>query len=392
MSKTINPRCLQFHKFDGYVWSDDFTDVWIGDCHKLRGERITSQTLDGNNSQESQIVKWAGTCSEYLYFVSWSNDEGANGLIAEIGEAMTGDNSRWQVFATGINLDGRPPEPSQAMIEAQLQLANCKGWLPVTIGGKNGEENAGLFPAPKVNNISLDAHFIWYDSGNHLHPNAPFVGFNHDEFLIFRVPMKDVLGDKLCRNCPYPECDCDCGCGDCHGCNKNAEQQNQELQSRAEEKTQLTTPTGTESGSYLAPFPEKCKGRAIRPEVKLEPTFYFHWGDSPTDQIEEHDTEVFYLTVCNNFQDVQFKGFRITKVSLVPEQPLDSIHIVPDRFICLDCLEPCSCQTREFALLTRANDIAGNYSLEVEYCYEEICLVQEKKEGKTTFPLTIVED
>ena len=180
--------------------------------------------------------------------------------------------------------------------------------------------------------------------------------------------------------------DCECGCT---GCNEDAEAQNEELIDRA--KTKHNT---IKSRSTCAnPFGENCVSSAINSAVNLEPCFYFHWGDGVNDQIEEHDTEVFYITVCNPFKDIQYNGFRITKVSLIPNiHPIDKIHVVPDRFICLDCIKPCSCQTREFAMITRADNTAGNYVMEVEYCYESITLVSGGSSGKAQFDLEITED
>jgi hypothetical protein len=186
---------------------------------------------------------------------------------------------------------------------------------------------------------------------------------------------------------PNP-CDHDCNCG-CTGCNDKAEEQNEELIVRA--KTKFNT---VKSRNTCAnPFGKNCDTSAVNSQVNLEPCFYFHWGDGSNDQIEEHDTEVFYLTVCNPFKDIQYNGFRITKVTLIPNiHPLDKIQIVPDRFICLDCIEPCSCQTREFAMITRATDTAGNYKMEVEYCFESVTLSDLSNSGKVQFDLEITED
>jgi hypothetical protein len=182
---------------------------------------------------------------------------------------------------------------------------------------------------------------------------------------------------------------CFCDCNDCHGCNKDAEAQNQELIDRAKIKYNTIKSRNT----CANPFSEDCETTAINSNVNLEPCFYFHWGDGTNDQIEEHDTEVFYITVCNPFKDIQYNGFRITKVTLIPNiHPIDKIQIVPDRFICLDCIEPCSCQTREFAIITRANNTAGNYVMEVEYCYESITFASGGGNGIAQFDLEITED
>lgn len=184
------------------------------------------------------------------------------------------------------------------------------------------------------------------------------------------------------------EDDHDCGCG-CSGCNENAEAQNEELIERAKRKFHTVKSNAT----CDEPFGASCTQSALNSDLTFEPCFYFHWADGHNDQIEEHDTEVFYITVCNTINDIRYNGFKITKVTLIPDiHPLDKIQIVPDRFICFDCLEPCSCQTREFAMITRANDTAGNYKMEVEYCYESISLASSGNQGKVQFDVEITED
>lgn len=180
----------------------------------------------------------------------------------------------------------------------------------------------------------------------------------------------------------------DCNCG-CSGCNEDADDFNKELIERANEKYN----TVKSDNSCPDPFSGNCSTNAIDDTLNLEPCFYFHWGDSKYDGIEEHDTEVFYLTICNGFKDIMYKGLTITKITLIPDvHPIDKIHIVPDRLIEINCLEPCSCQTREFALITRANDTAGNYTLEVAYCYDEIVIPNKGSQSKVKFPIEIIKD
>ncbi len=194
---------------------------------------------------------------------------------------------------------------------------------------------------------------------------------------------------SICRDDDDP---CNCGCNDCHGCNEAAADHNQALIERAQGKH--NTIPAAENPDKKDPFQENCKGKtAVPARTDFTPAFYFHWGDHAKDQIEAHDTEVFYLTVCNRFEDLRYEGLRITSVTLLPEvEDLDRIHIVPDRLISLDCLEPCACQTREFALLTRDNDTAGAYTLQVDYCYDGLALVGSGGGGTATFPMEIIED
>lgn len=222
-----------------------------------------------------------------------------------------------------------------------------------------------------------------------LNPNVVGLGCNVDWdniTLATRTSCRLGLPNLLANPCDGGD-DCNCGCA---GCNEDAEAQNEELIDRAQTK-HFTIKANNDCN---APFDDACTNQALNGQVNLEPCFYMHWGDGANDQIEEHDTEVFYITVCNNFSDVQYNGLKITKVTLIPDtHPIDKIHIVPDRFICFDCLPPCTCQTREFAMITRANDTAGNYTLEVAYCYDNINIAPTGNEsGTVEFPITITED
>lgn len=185
-------------------------------------------------------------------------------------------------------------------------------------------------------------------------------------------------------------CEHDCDCDECAGCNKDAKVQNEELIVRAKTKFNVVKSKNT----CVDPFTQNCVANAINTQINLEPCFYFHWGDGVNDVIEEHDTEVFHFTICNPFNDIQFNGLRITKITVVPNiHPIDKIQIIPDRFISYDCLPPCACQTREFAFITRANNTGGNYHFDVEYCYDNITIESGGgKSGRVQFPFVITED
>ncbi|MGP1309693.1 MAG: hypothetical protein ACTS27_05795 [Phycisphaerales bacterium] len=121
-----------------------------------------------------------------LYIAAWSDDATAQGLLAQIdagdlGTIYSGDY-RWQVFATGIDLDTGAPHPLAADVAAQIALADANDWWADPYVG---ETNAsGTLPWAKIAGISDDANWMWNatDGGDALRG-----GKNHDEYLIFRL-------------------------------------------------------------------------------------------------------------------------------------------------------------------------------------------------------------
>ncbi len=369
--------CTQKLPISGSIWCDDQTDVYVGRCEKLSAKAIASQ-----NHPTFTRFETTATCCDYLYFVCWSNDWGINGFLAEINGILT-NGTDWEVFATGINYNSSSPRPPQSQVLEQIEKANCHHyWKRPTEGPKN--KPAANNPFPNIPSISANANFIWYDSGLDTTPGTPFKGFNHDEFLIFRLSVKKIY--RECDVCECEDCHC-CDCG-CDGCNEKAGEQEAVLGKRAKGK-QFIIPGSANAALCTRPYtPTKCT-QALSSK-KLNLCFHLHWGDGPTDQIESTDTEVLYLTVCNPYADLKFRGLRITKLTIIPTQPLAQMQLVPDSFLCFDCLDPCSCKSRELALLTK-NVPPGSYSIEVEYCVDEV-EVTSYVGGKTTFPIKVIQD
>lgn len=56
------------------------------------------------------------------------------------------------------------------------------GWVSPVAGPANGSAPWGLRP-----NISPDAQWVWHSSNGDTDPTTP--GFDHDEWLIFRIPV-----------------------------------------------------------------------------------------------------------------------------------------------------------------------------------------------------------
>jgi hypothetical protein len=137
---------------------------------------------------------------DYIYVAAWSDDLVAQAFLAQFTNTSTGyrfysSDPQWQVTATGVDKDKIGSDytedvPTLAELTAQILLANAGtnpsgGWVDTTVGPANGASPWGLRPL-----IDAEAHWSWYDSGGDPAAGAPFTsGFDHDEFLIFRIAV-----------------------------------------------------------------------------------------------------------------------------------------------------------------------------------------------------------
>jgi len=136
------------------------------------------------------------TSDRYLYIACWSDDSVGQGLLHDItvnGAPVFSDSPRWKVTYTNSNQSsclGAPVTLTGTMIATIL--APPGGWVSPSIGCANptvGNNCYGIWGHWPT--VSLSTHWTWYDSGNQIAPDAPFFpGFNHNEFLIFRLDMR----------------------------------------------------------------------------------------------------------------------------------------------------------------------------------------------------------
>jgi hypothetical protein len=321
------------------------------------------------------------TCNEYLYFVCWSDDGGLNGLLAELHGSNTvfsGTHSKWEVFPTGINFRDHLTRPSEKLVNTELKKAHCKKWNAVTKGPNNGKR-----PFRPYKEIDTAAHFIWYDSGKDPQAGAPFQGFNHDEFLIFRFPISELFKEE-CHDCKH---DCEC-VDDCHCsvCAETIEEERKVLKKEALSKTFLIKGKENNTRRCKTPYSEETCSMLDLPT--LEPCFYLHWGDSTKDQMETHDDEVLYITACNPYGNLRFRGLTITNITVVPKQTSNAIQLIPNRLIQLGDLCGCACASQALYLSIQ-NAKPQAYEILVEYCIDQIEINQDNT-GKTRFPITLV--
>jgi len=151
--------------------------------------------------------------TDYMYVATASDHSVAQGFIGvftntTLSTTIQTSTVVWEVFPAGAYAATNPYWPSpwpaslmptQSEVDAAITYATTNGlWVPpsTAAGYTNGAPPWGTRPS-----IPSYADWIWYDSGRDpggWYP-APFSGFNHDEFLVFRVagiatePVSSVL-------------------------------------------------------------------------------------------------------------------------------------------------------------------------------------------------------
>ncbi len=190
---------------------DNQYDIYFGDQY------LTVPTFAGGDGTWPTTETWnvtGVTPTDFLYVATASDHSVAQGFIGEFTNLttsntfVTSDNAGtpWEVFPAGNYLPALnaldpsipagvwPPaiQPTMSQVQTAVNYATVNNlWItPTSVPGYDN----GSSPSPwgTRSGISASAEWIWYDSGLDTTPTypypAPFSGFNHAEFLVFRVP------------------------------------------------------------------------------------------------------------------------------------------------------------------------------------------------------------
>lgn len=172
-------------------------DITVDNSYALYIGTETSATQfvgsDGN-WQQAETYNFDLPSSNFIYIVTQSDVAVAQGLLAQFTNLSTGErfysnDSQWEVTATGRR--GLAPYSSSAAdfaeLSSQLIVANSGGnpsggWVATTAGEANGAAPWGT-----ISTIDAAARWSWYNSNNSANPTIG--GYNHDEYLIFRISV-----------------------------------------------------------------------------------------------------------------------------------------------------------------------------------------------------------
>ena len=148
--------------------------------------------------------------TDYLYVATASDQNVAQGFIGTFNNVTTSatvntGSAAWEVFPAGAYAATNPFWPSpwtaslmptQTEVDTAIAYATANS-LWVTPTGGTGYDNDPststspfTYPWGYYANIQQSAQWIWYESGNDSSGGTrptPLDGFNHDEFLVFRI-------------------------------------------------------------------------------------------------------------------------------------------------------------------------------------------------------------
>jgi hypothetical protein len=175
---------------------------------------------------------------------------------------------------------------------------------------------------------------------------------------------------------------CECSCSD-GNCDEAVDSANTTLNKRADSKSFTVVANGQTA-------PATCDLAFARTD--FSPIFTFHWGDGPSDRLEDEDTEIVYIRVRNPFRNLVFRGLKIFNLTVSPNQVLpnleDALQLIPAEIACFDEIGPCSHVSRDFAFLIK-NAVPQNYQISFNYCIEEMAIVASN-DGGASFNISVV--
>jgi hypothetical protein len=190
----------------GHFTCDNNYQIWVGDVNQ-----VITKLLEATNDHTSEIFNgqdlppFQPGLGSYLYICAWSDKQAFQGLIGSFTGGITihSGDPLWRVLPTWNNKDDYQ-FPTAAEINYAIAHALPADWKNPIVGAPNG--------GPPWNHliagITTAAHWMWYDSENDPQPKypvSPYVpfgdGFNHGEFLIFRIPC-DALNPPQEWCCP----------------------------------------------------------------------------------------------------------------------------------------------------------------------------------------------
>lgn len=201
---------IQAEDWDIYITVDNQYDIYFGTPN-------TTNYYAGGDGTWTDVEYYQALGrlpTDYLYVSTASDYYTAQGFLGTFTNTTTNvtistGDAVWEVFPAGAyeatnpywNTTGVWPVdqmPTQAQVDIAIDYAETNNlWVtPTAISGYDNDNSTSITPYSwewgwYFGSIEPSASWIWYDSGNDPYAGTvrpvPIMGFNHDEFLVFRV-------------------------------------------------------------------------------------------------------------------------------------------------------------------------------------------------------------
>ena len=202
----------------GILQADDWDmDITVDNQYDIYfGTNMTTDFYAGGDTSwyvDENYTATGRASTDYLYVATASDHSSAQGFLGTFTNTTTNVSIStgdlvWEVFPAGAhlqNIDASWPSvwpasqmPTQSEVDAAIAYAETNNlWVAPTVSpGYDNDVTTPIAPYTwewgyYYTNIDTSASWIWYDSGKDIVPStfapAPIKGFNHDEFLVFRV-------------------------------------------------------------------------------------------------------------------------------------------------------------------------------------------------------------
>lgn len=196
-----------------YLTVDNMFDVYFGTPTQTTGILVGG---GADWRKEFHFTAEDRNITDYMYVATASDHSEAQGFLGTFtnltrGKTTNTGDAVWEVFPAGAHEATNPywpapwPKslmPTQAQVDKAIAYAEANNlWVtPISPPGYDNDPNTSIAPATKewrplcnpqcaYDHIPNHARWIWHDTGNG--PTtawaAPLAGYNHDEFLVFRV-------------------------------------------------------------------------------------------------------------------------------------------------------------------------------------------------------------
>jgi hypothetical protein len=138
----------------------------------------------------------------FLYLACWSDNNAAQGLLLDFTinssfgtlQAFSG-SQLWKVAPGDSDIAGCSSPTEASIAAAMASRIPTMSFVDVAVGCNNPPIGVNCYDRwGHVAEISASARWMWFNSGLQASVNAPFEpGFNHREFLIFRLDLLTML-------------------------------------------------------------------------------------------------------------------------------------------------------------------------------------------------------